>query len=203
MKRFTLVMTITLVLLLTLLLATSPALAGKSGPTTVIETMCSLGPPERAWMAGNTYHARMEFYTSILESADPRLSGSHGIWGNYNINLMTMDSVVWGSNDQVVPAFNGGWKGRWQRQMTITDPLVIKEADGYPLWLGTLHGNAHGFGDLQGLQSHFKIVQSVEVYETLEDIPEEVPCVTGRTIEGYYFVLQGEHETFITGREDE
>lgn len=200
MKRFTLVMTITLILLLTLLFSTSPSLAGKSEPVTAIETFCTLGSPERLWMAGNTYHARMEYHTSIVESTDPRASGANEIWANYNINLTTMDSVVWGNSDLKVPAFNGGWKGHWQGQMTITDPPVVKQADGFPLWLSTLHGNAQGYGDLHGLQSHFKIVQRVEVYETLEDIPEDVPCVTGKTIEGYYFVLQGEQESFTTGR---
>jgi hypothetical protein len=196
MKRQLLGLLLALALLAALVFAAAPALAEPDIEFESTSTYCSLGTPERAWFADNTIHGRNEQYLAVMESVDPRFQATVEIWGNWNINLDTMKGRTWGEFDKTVSGLDGGWKGSWQGEMYMPLPPVIM-ANGNPLWLNNHRGNGHGYGSLKGLQEHYQ----AEVYVTVYDeLPQDVPCVTGMTIDGKYFVLQQHTQGFISGK---
>ena len=199
MKHTSLFLVSLMLLLLVFALAAGQAGAEPKFPVSQLTmTICSRGAPEKMWSGDQTNHGRNMPQQWVMESSDPHFVGSGNDIVNWNINLLTMRGVSWG--DYVLYNANGvdGWIGKWQGELY---PTSIIKADGMQIWLFDGRGQGHGFGQYQGLQEHFEVHQSVSVYPE-DAVPDEIPCVTGTTLDGQLYVMQNDIPAYVTGHAD-
>jgi hypothetical protein len=151
------------------------------------------------WFDEHTGHGRNMPQQWVMESSDPRFVGEGRDIVNWNLNFTTSKGVSWGDYELHSSNGVGGWIGKWQGEL---NPSSIITADGMPIWLFDGRGVGHGTGNYHGLQEHFDVRQSVLVYPSISDIPEEIPCVTGATLDGQVYVMQNAITAYVTGRAD-
>jgi len=197
MKRYSLFLASLLLFVLVFALVSGQAVAKPQFPVSDLTmTICSRGAPEKMWFEEHTGHGRNMPQQWVMESSDPRFVGTGGDIVNWNINLSAMEGGSWG--DYVLYNANGidGWAGKWQGKLL---PSSIFGADGMTIWAFEGRGQGHGFGKYHGLQEHFDVHQSILVYPTVEAALQEVPCVTGATLDGQVYVMQNDIPAYVTG----
>lgn len=77
--------------------------------------------------------------------------------------------------------------------------------DGMSIWLFDGRGQARGLGEYQDLRIYTKTHQSVLLYPTIDDFPEDFPCETGtgKTLDGQVYVLQNDITAHVIDQDDD
>jgi len=194
-KRIVLLVVLAFIIVLVFSISGKAVASPKFPVFTLTETFCSAGYAERSWFAGLTHHGRNATYTAVAVSDNPARVYDEIDTVNWDINLVTMKGVAWGTYEQTDTDANSsdGWQGTWNSEMEFSS--VVMEG-GVPLWLNKGKGEGHGTGSFFGMLVKFEYVQSVEVFDSE---PSGYPCVTGQTIDGDYFVLQQQVNGYIIG----
>jgi hypothetical protein len=200
MKRYIPLLVSLLLIVIVFVLAAGLAVAKPKFPVShLTQTICSRGAPEKMWFDEKTGHGRNMPEHIKSESSDMRFVGENLSTVNWNVNFTTMKGVSWGDFDLYNSNGVDGWRGTWQGKIYPASPPVVT-IDEMPIWLFDGGGQGHGLGSYHGLQEHFDIHQSVFVYDKVDDVPEEIPCVTGETNDGQVYVLQNDVTAYVTGQ---
>lgn len=200
MKRYIPLLVSLLLIVIVFVLAAGLAVAKPKFPVShLTQTICSRGAPEKMWFDEKTGHGRNMPQRFVMESSDQRFVGEGNDTVNWNSNFTTMKGVAWGDFELYNSNGVDGWRGTWQGEISPASPEVVT-AEGMPIWLFDGHGQGHGMGSYHGLQEKIEIHQSVFVYDKVDDVPEEIPCVTGATADGQVYVLQNDITAYVTGQ---
>ena len=200
MKRYIPLLASLLLIVIVFVLAAGLAVAKPKFPVShLTQTICSRGAPEKMWFDEKTGHGRNMPQRFVMKSSDPRFVGEGNDTVNWNVNFTTMKGDAWGDFELYNSNGVDGWRGTWQGKIYPASPPVVTIEE-MPIWLFDGRGEDHGIGKYHGLQEHREIHQSVLVYPTVDDVPEEIPCVTGATIDGQVYVLQNDVTAYVTGQ---
>jgi hypothetical protein len=199
MKRYPILMVPLFLIMVVLVLVTGQAQADPQFPLSQLTmTICVREAPAEMWFNQRTSHGRNMLQHWVMASSDPRFVGSGYDVVNWNINYVSMKGVSWGHYELRNSNGTDGWMGDWQGKLSPSNPPIVG-ADGMTIWLFEGRGQGQGFGEYEGLHEHFDVHQKVTVYPSTEDALEEVPCVTGTTIDGQVFVMQNIIPAYVTG----
>ena len=156
MKKRTLLLLLTLVLLVGLVLVTPVAARPEIIEFTAVEAVCSVIPGEQ-WVSGNVLHLRNQVENARTVSAEPLANGANTLVTNYDLNLLNGSGGLYGTFRWQPDAVNGAWEGRWSGQ--------FKDF----VWSGQAVGQ--GTGVLAGMM--------VKVWLQGTDVPADHPCLPG------------------------
>ncbi len=196
MKHFTRLLVLAIFLILVLVLTAGQAAAWpRVSRVHFRETFCSIEDDlDSFWAYENIFHGRSQL-TSIVESSDPRFTGTNDIVAYWMFNTETGKGFEWGTFDLSPPDNGGGWAGTWRGRAYLSSVIMENELawgllDGY--------GTGYGTGSLFGLQEYFVMHSSIEVYDTPEEALASAPCITGLTFDDHKpFVAQSDVTAFI------
>ncbi len=190
-----------LLIVIVFVLATGQAVDEPQFPVSrLTRTICFRGALEKMWFDDHTGHGRNMPQQWVMESSDLRFVGGGYDTVNWNLKFTTMKGVSWEDYELYNSNGIGGWIGKWLGELYPTSVMTV---DGMPIWLFDGRGQGHGIGKYHGLQEHFDVHQSVLVYTSVGDVPEDIPCVTGATLDGQVYVMQNDISVYVTGHADD
>lgn len=201
MKRTSLFLISLMFIILVFALAAGQAGAESRFPVSYMtETICSRGAPETLRFEENYAYGLNMPQTIKMRSSDPRFVGDGDNMVNWYVNFRTMKGASWGDVEYYNSNGTDGWIGKWLGRL---HPSSTMTPDGMPIWLFDGRGQARGLGNYRGLRIFTEIHQSVLVYPTVDDVPVEIPCVTGETLDDQVYVLQNDITAHVIGQADD
>jgi hypothetical protein len=104
--------------------------------------------PGAAWVGDDlVLHVRGAQYR-YAHVGNPLCAGIADVVVNLDLDLVTSEGVLWGTNHIAITAVDGGYDTTWHARFITTNPLDPAATD---IWVGRFVG--HGYGELAGWQT--------------------------------------------------